>query len=44
MAKVKNKYEGETDSKNCSYACRLLVFALVTAVLFVGYTFSQLIG
>ncbi len=44
MAKIREKYEDETEKRMCSFACKLLIFALLTAALFVGYSFSVLIG
>ena len=42
--KVRMKYEGETEEKMCGYACKVLVFALLTAVLFVGYSLNVMLG
>ena len=44
MVTIHMKYESETGRKLSGYAFWVLVLALVTAVLFVVFTFNMLLG
>ncbi|MDX2480935.1 MAG: hypothetical protein QNK24_11445 [Desulfuromusa sp.] len=41
--KAREKYEGETQEKNCSLACRILLLGVATSIVFLMVSFSLLI-
>ena len=44
MAKVQKKYENESGKKMVGYAVNVLIFALVTAAIFVGVSITAMLG
>lgn len=42
--KAQEKYEGETNEKKCSLACRILLLGVATSIVFLLVSFSFLMG